>query len=197
MAPQSRLDALYKDLKPLSLAPLWASLEQLVTREPDTGLEAALWRFQDIRPLLIRAGDAITTEEAVRRVLILENPAAPGLASITTTIYAGLQLLLPGEVAPAHRHTQSAFRFIVEGGCAFTTVDGERFEMSVGDLVLTPSLRWHDHGNPGDVPVIWLDGLDIPLVRSFAASFAETFERSQQLPNRRPGTNRALLARGL
>jgi gentisate 1,2-dioxygenase len=177
----SQLQELYRDLTPLSLAPLWESLHELVTSEPRTKMQAAMWQYQAVRPLLLRAGAAISAQQAVRRVLILENPAATGSACITTSLYAGLQLILPGEIAPAHRHTQSAFRFIVEGHGAFTTVNGERFAMYPGDLILTPNMCWHDHGHDGTEPVVWLDGLDIPLVRSLDASFAETYVTDQQV----------------
>ncbi len=82
---------------------------------------------------------------------------------------------MPGEVAPSHRHNQSALRFIVEGKGAFTAVDGERTPMNEGDFILTPQWRWHDHGNPGDEPVIWLDGLDLPLVNTLGCGFAEDY----------------------
>src|SRR4029077_7922899 len=111
-----------------------------------------------------------------RRVLILENPGLPdGSAQITGSLYAGLQLILPGEVAPSHRHTQSALRFIVDGDGAYTAVDGERTIMHRGDFIITPAWTWHDHGNEGREPVVWLDGLDIPMVALFDAQFAETY----------------------
>ena len=113
----------------------------------------------------------------MRRVLVLENPALPGRSSITQSLYAGLQLIMPGEVAPSHRHVQSALRFIVDGKGAYTTVGGERTTMYPGDFIITPSWAWHDHGNEGidgsSEPVVWLDGLDIPMVRFFDAGFAE------------------------
>src|SRR6185312_1542374 len=99
-----------------------------------------------------------------RRVLILENPALAGKSAATHTLYAGLQLILPGEVAPAHRHSQSALRFVIEGEGAYTAVDGERTYMNPGDFIITPSWTWNDHGNDSDQQMVWLDGLDIPLV---------------------------------
>ena len=116
----------------------------------------------------------------MRRVLILENPALRGQSSITQSLYAGLQLILPGEVAPSHRHTQSALRFIVEGAGAYTAVDGERTTMQPGDFIITPSWTWHDHGNDDEEPVVWLDGLDIPMIRFFDAGFAETYTEAVQ-----------------
>jgi gentisate 1,2-dioxygenase len=194
---EAQRESLYRDLAPLSLAPLWVSLHELVTPLPRTKMRAAAWRYAAIRPMLLRAADAISAQEAVRRVLILENPGATGAACITGTLYAGLQIILPGEVAPAHRHTQSAFRFIVEGEGAYTAVDGERFDMHPGDLILTPNLCWHDHGHDGDEPVVWLDGLDIPLVRLLDASFAEVYPDTQQQTAVAVGTNKATYGSGL
>jgi gentisate 1,2-dioxygenase len=124
----------------------------------------------------MRAGELISAQQAERRVLILENPGLPGQSAITPSLYAGLQLILPGEVAPCHRHSQSALRFVMEGDGAFTALDGEKAIMRPFDLVLTPGGQWHDHGNPTDTPMIWLDGLDIPTVRMFDAQFAEHFD---------------------
>jgi gentisate 1,2-dioxygenase len=174
--------AFYDRIGPLNLTPLWEVLHALVPVAPATPCVPALWRYDDVRPHLMEAGALITAEEAIRRVLILENPALPGQSCITQSLYAGLQLILPGEVAPSHRHTQSALRFIVEGSGAYTAVDGERTIMHPGDFIITPSWTWHDHGNESDVPVVWLDGLDIPMVRFFDAGFAENdVSRSQKV----------------
>jgi gentisate 1,2-dioxygenase len=173
----------YDRIAPLRLAPLWEKLHQLVTAEPRSPCVPYLWRYdREVRPLLIEASGLISAMEATRRVLILENPGYAGQAQITGSLFAGLQLLLPGEIAPAHRHTQSALRFVIEGSGAYTAVDGERTTMRPGDFVITPSWTWHDHGheghgpgggNEGGEPVVWLDGLDIPIVRLVNASFAE------------------------
>jgi gentisate 1,2-dioxygenase len=165
----------YDEIGASNLTPLWEVLHSLVPASPSSPCAAAGWRYQDVRPHLLRAGQLITATEAERRVLILENPALRGQSSITQTLYAGLQLLLPGEIAPSHRHTQSALRLVLEGEGAYTAVDGERTQMLPGDFVITPSMTWHDHGNPGSDPVVWLDGLDIPLLRFFSAGFAEKF----------------------
>jgi gentisate 1,2-dioxygenase len=176
--------AYYDHIAQSQLAPLWESLHNLVPRQPAPRCVPKLWRYADIRPLVMQAGSLITAEEAVRRVLILENPGLPGAASITSTLYAGLQLILPGEIAPSHRHTQSALRFVVEGTSAWTAVNGERTRMHPGDFIITPSWTWHDHGNAaeaeGGQPVVWLDGLDIPLIRSLDAGFAENYPQAVQ-----------------
>ena len=176
----------YRRLAPHGLAPLWEVLAALVTPTPRTPVATAKWSFGAIEPLLMEAGRLITAQEAERRVLILENPALVGRSRITSTLYAGLQLILPGEVAPAHRHTQNALRFVMSGSGAFTALDGERAPMNTYDLVLTPSWVWHDHGNETKEPMIWLDGLDIPLIQSLDASFAEHREDRGAMPTSRP-----------
>ncbi|WP_372622906.1 gentisate 1,2-dioxygenase [Falsiroseomonas sp.] len=170
---QAMLQGLYAEMAPQHLYPLWEVLHALVTPTPRSSVQPHLWHYDGARAHLLRAGDLISAEQAERRVLILENPGLPGSSAVTTSLYAGLQLILPGEVAPCHRHTQCALRFAMEGDGAFTALDGEKAIMRPFDLVLTPNWQWHDHGNTSGKPMIWLDGLDIPTVRHFAASFAE------------------------
>jgi gentisate 1,2-dioxygenase len=181
----------YDEISRANLTPLWEVLHALVPTAPATPCVPALWRYAEVRPHLMRAGELISAEEAVRRVLILENPALRGQSCITQSLYAGLQLILPGEVAPSHRHTQSALRFIVEGRGAYTAVDGERTTMQPGDFIITPSWTWHDHGHDASGPVVWLDGLDIPLIRFLDAGFAETYPAAVQPVLRPEGTNHA------
>ena len=192
MAPQTDArQQLYDDMSPHHLTPLWRELHALVPVQPATPCVAALWKYEQIRPYLMRAGEVITAEEAVRRVLILENPALRGQSAVTQSLYAGLQLILPGEVAPSHRHTQSALRFIVEGSGAFTAVNGERTTMRPGDFIITPSWTWHDHGSDTTEPVVWLDGLDIPLIRFLDAGFAENAPAKSQTLTRAEGSSYA------
>jgi len=169
------------------LRPLWEVLDDLVPPQPRPSALPALWRYEDVRPAIMESGKLITAMDAVRRVLILENPGLPNSSLITSALYAGLQLILPGEVAPSHRHTQSALRFIVEGAGAYTAVDGERTTMAPGDFIITPSWTWHDHGNDGEEPVVWLDGLDIPIVALHDAQFAERYREAVQPVNRPEG----------
>jgi gentisate 1,2-dioxygenase len=170
----------YQAISHQNLTPLWEVLGALVPKTPTTPVVPALWRYAEIREQVLEAGRLISAAEAERRVLILENPALRGQSSITQSLYAGLQLILPGEVAPAHRHTQSALRLVLDGKGAYTAVDGERTTMRRGDFIITPSWTWHDHGNLGDEPVIWLDGLDIPTVRFLDAGFAEHNKSTSQ-----------------
>lgn len=189
MTPTARPDLApyYDTLSGHHMSPLWEVLGALVPATPRSPLQAARWRYRDLRPHVLQAGELITAEQAERRVLILENPALRGQACITQSLYAGLQLILPGEVAPAHRHTQSALRLVLDGEGAYTAVDGERTTMHRGDFIITPAWTWHDHGNLGDQPVVWLDGLDIPLVRFFDAGFAEKLDQAAQTPQRPEG----------
>jgi gentisate 1,2-dioxygenase len=172
-------------MAPESLYPLWEKLADLVLPQPKSPARVHKWSYDRARDFLMRAGSLISASQAERRVLILENPGLPGLSGITPSLYAGLQLILPGEIAPAHRHTQSALRFVIEGAGAHTSVDGEKAVMQPFDLVLTPGGQWHDHGNASKTPMIWLDGLDIPTVRHFDASFAEKYA-DEQFPEAAP-----------
>jgi len=174
-----------------NLAPLWEVLHALVPSQPGTPCKPALWNYDRLRPYVMESGRLISAKEAVRRVLILENPGLRGQSSITRSLYCGLQLILPGEVAPSHRHTQSALRFVIEGSGAYTAVDGERTTMHPGDFIITPSWTWHDHGNPGDEPVVWMDGLDINILALFDAQFAENFPEASQPVTRNEGDSYA------
>jgi len=180
---------LYRRMDRDNLAPLWEVLHDLIPNEPATPSKPALWKYRQARPYLMEAGKLITAREAIRRVLILENPGMRGESCITQSLYAGLQLILPGEIAPSHRHSQSALRFIVEGAGAYTAVDGERTTMHPGDFIITPSWTWHDHGNPGEEPVVWMDGLDIRIVQTFAAQFHEVYPEEMQPVSRGEGAS--------
>ncbi len=191
--PGSARKAFYDAIRAQHLTPLWEVLHALVPQQPATPCVPAFWAYEQVRPWLMEAGRLITAEEAVRRVLILENPGLQGQSAVTQSLYAGLQLILPGEVAPSHRHTQSALRFVVEGKGAYTAVDGERTTMAPGDFIITPSWTWHDHGHEatldGGEPVVWLDGLDIPMLRFFDAGFAENSGQRSQPVTRAEGTS--------
>jgi gentisate 1,2-dioxygenase len=171
-----------RDIATHNLAPLWERARRM---QPGASCVPALWRYADTRPLLARATELITTRDAERRVLVLENPALRGSFQITQSLFAGLQIILPGEIAPSHRHTPNALRFIIEGEGAYTAVDGERTIMAPGDFVVTPNWTWHDHGNLGTEPVVWLDGLDTPFANFFGANFREDHPQESQ-PVTRP-----------
>jgi gentisate 1,2-dioxygenase len=187
----------YDRLAPHKLAPLWEVLKGLVPPEPKTKALPHQWKYNDIRPLLMESGRLLTAEEAERRALILENPAFPGESRTTSTMYAAIQLIMPRETAPAHRHTASALRFMLEGEGAFTAVAGERTTMRRGDFVITPAWAFHDHGNAGSEPCAWLDGLDIHVVAFFESMFSEEYNDQSQTITRPEGDALARFGHGL
>jgi gentisate 1,2-dioxygenase len=179
----------YDRASTLHLAPLWRVLGGLVTETPQSPAVPAHWAYRDVRPYLMEACDIISTEEAERRVLVFENPGLRGQSRITPSLFCGYQIILPGEIAPAHRHVASALRFIVEGKDAYTAVAGERTMMEPGDFVITPSWTWHDHGNVSNAPMIWIDGLDMHIVNLLSASFREGFPGREHPITRPEGTS--------
>ncbi len=179
------MDAFRADLAANHLQPLWDIMRRLAPKEPVRGGDPIYWAWPELRRHVARAGELVTAEEAERRVLVLENPAFPGEGRATNSLYAGVQLIMPGETAPSHRHTASALRLVLEGSGAFTAVDGERVTMVPGDFIVTPSGTFHDHGNDTDAPVMWLDGLDVFVVNLLNAPFGEDHPQSRQ-PLRRP-----------
>jgi gentisate 1,2-dioxygenase len=175
----------YDQIAKQNLAPLWERVAGLVTRMPQPAARPVHWKYSTVRSSLLAAGSLLSAEEAERRVLILENPGLPGRSQVTGSLFAGLQLLMPGERAHAHRHAASALRLFLEGSSAYTAVNGEPTIMERGDFVITPGWTWHDHGNDGPAPVIWLDGLDVPIVNLFDASFSEG-SSAHEIPAARP-----------
>jgi gentisate 1,2-dioxygenase len=174
------LSALNDELEGLHLEGHWRLSGAVLGAEPRPVAEAHLWRWADIRRLLVRAGELRAIDGgAGRRTVRL---CTPGLAEkwATRTIHASFQLVKPGETAEAHRHTLGALRFVVEGSGGHTTVEGEKFVMEPGDLVLTPQNTWHDHGNAGDAPMIWIDGHDGPLTLGLNALFMEPYSAETQ-----------------
>ncbi len=184
---QGARQAYYDKISKYDMTPLWEKLRDLVPREPATQCVPTMWRFNQVKSLVMEAGELITAKEAERRVLVLENPALRGMSRVTQTLYAGLQLILPGEIAPAHRHTASAIRFILDGEGAYTAVEGEKTVMSPGDFVLTPNWATHDHGNTSKKPMIWLDVLDLPTINFFESAFSEHLKTETQPTGRQDG----------
>lgn len=166
-----------------SLAPLWSQLAALVTKEPHPRAVPHIWYYKEMLPMLIESINIVNTEEAERRVLVLENPELIGEAKVLDSLYAGLQIIAPGECAPAHRHQASALRFLVDGTSSYTAVNGERTMMEPGDFVITPSWAWHDHACVGDHPAIWMDVLDLHITNMLSGSFREeSLDMQQEYP---------------
>ena len=166
----------YAELRAQHITPAW--IGGGITTEPRSEAVPFVWHWRDLRPQAMRAAELVGTAQAERRVLRLTNPKLPGIAS--NTLVANIQIVMPGEIARAHRHSGAALRLIIEGRGGCTVVNGERVPMSPGDLVLTPNWSWHDHANDTDAPMIWLDGLDTPLVRMLEAGFYEEYHQERQ-----------------
>jgi len=184
---QAARKAYYDKIAKFHMTPLWEVLKDLVTPEPKSQLQPTAWKFSDVKRLMLEAGDVISAEEAERRVLVLENPGVPGKSRITNSLFAGIQLIMPGEIADVHRHVSSAIRFVLEGEGAYTAVEGEKTAMKHGDFIITANWAPHDHGNPGKQPVMWLDVLDMPTVNHFETSFGEHYDEKMQKTNHADG----------
>ena len=173
---QEELQDYYAQLRAQHVTPAW--IGGGISIEPQSKAVPYLWHWRDLRPQAMRAAELVGTQQAERRVLRLTNPELPGVAS--NTLVANIQIVMPGEIARAHRHSAAALRLIIEGRGGYTVVNGERVPMYPGDLVLTPNWSWHDHANDTDAPMIWLDGLDTPLVRMLEAGFYEEYHQERQ-----------------
>ncbi len=144
------------------------------TTRPDTGVVPCLWAWKEMKQLMIESEKLIDINEAERRGLILLNPGLGGKPYMTNTIFGDVQILAPGEKAPAHRHTTSASRFFLEGEGGYTTVEGEKCTMGPGDLIINPSWAWHDHGHEGKDDISYLNILDVPLVAGLGCVFYDS-----------------------
>ena len=198
MSELGRLEDLPADyvaaLRAQNLVPLWPNLRAVLPPgKPIVKTRPTCWPYEVIRPLLLKAGELTPIDKAERRVLVLANPGH-GLENMqaSSSMYLGMQLLLPGEWAPSHRHTPNAVRMVVEGVGAWSTVDGEKCAMVRGDLILTPTGLWHEHGHDGTEPVVWLDVLDLPLVYYMEASYHVDSGRQSV----KPGHGERAYARG-
>ncbi|MGW4425988.1 cupin domain-containing protein [Streptosporangium sp. NPDC004631] len=173
-ATDPALDRLYADFDTAGLLPLWTQREDLMPLVPTPAARPHVWHWSELYPLAERAGELVPVGRGgERRAIALSNPGLPGWPYATPTLWAAIQYLGPREVAPAHRHSQGAFRFVLEGEGVWTVVNGDPVEMRAGDLLLTPGWHWHGHHHVGDRPMTWLDGLDIPLVGQLDAAFFE------------------------
>lgn len=177
-------DDYLRALDTMHARPAWPSLRSLIPdHAPERRTLPHRWSYQALRPLLLRAGELTPMDRAERRVLMLANPGLEGRPFASSSIFLGLQLLLPGERAPNHRHSPSAVRMILEGEGAYTHVEGQRLPMRRGDVILTPAHLWHEHGNDGHEPSIWLDALDVPLTVAMEAAYGQA--GSHQTPELR------------
>lgn len=166
-------DSFQSEMAKANVAPLWDKYDAIATPEPRPPDPGTQWRWDDLLPLIERSASEVSTDEAERRVLLLESPYVEANATSTTGLLAAVQVLMPGESARPHRHSAAALRFVLEGHGAQTVVNEKLCPMEEGDLILTPAWTWHGHENPGTGRVSWLDVLDVPITRFYDAFFFE------------------------
>ena len=166
------LVAYYEQLAKLETAALWTVANKIEPWAPRSQSVPVVWRYKELRELVLKSAELVSPEDAGRRVIYLNNPGRRDVAAAVGWLYSGLQVMGAGELASAHKHSHSALRFIMEGQGAFTVVDGHKMTLGPNDFVLTPNGTWHEHGVAAEGSTcIWQDGLDIPLVNAFEAGF--------------------------
>ncbi len=171
---KAQLAQLYADFETHHLMPLWTQTGDLMPQTPKPKAVPHIWKWADLYPLAKRAGDLVPVGRGgERRAIGLANPGLGGHAYVSPTLWAAIQYLGPRETAPEHRHSQNAFRFVVEGQGVWTVVNGDPVRMSRGDFLLTPGWHFHGHQNSTDHPMAWIDGLDIPYVQQTDTGFFE------------------------
>lgn len=177
----TQIDALRQDLQRHHLVPLWELEAQIMGVVPKPSTQAWLWRWDDLYSIAERAGHLVPVERGGdRRAIALANPGQAGMPYATSTLWAAIQWLNGREVAPAHRHTSQAIRFIIDGAGSYSTVEGDKVLLERGDLVLTPPWMWHDHGSESDERAVWMDVLDIPFNNYVDAPFFEEYPEERQ-----------------
>lgn len=165
------LEQLYRGFEQELLVPLWTEIGDLMPAHPRSRAVPHLWKWDKLVALADQAGHIVPVGRGgERRAIALANPGLGGRPFATPTLWAAIQYLMPGEDAPEHRHTQHAFRFVVEGSGVWTVVGGNRdtpegdaVPMRRGDFLPQPGWNWHAHHNASSTPMAWIDGLDIPF----------------------------------
>lgn len=168
------LEDLYRGFEQELLVPLWTEIGDLMPAHPRSRAVPHLWRWESLRRLAAQAGEIVPVGRGgERRAIALANPSLGGRPFATPTLWAAIQYLMPGEDAPEHRHTQHAFRFVVEGEGVWTVVGGDPVPMRRGDFLPQAGWNWHAHHNATQQPMAWIDGLDIPFQYLTEAQFFE------------------------
>ncbi len=183
---EPELDDFYGEIEQAHLQPLW-EMSGLLTATPVVKAIPYRWSASDLKKLAARSGELVPLDRGGdRRVLAMSNPGLAGAPFVSGTLWAAVQYLQAGEVAPAHRHTPGALRFVLDGEGVYTLLDGDPVSMGAGDLVLTPSWVFHEHHNPGEHPMMWLDVLDLPVVAALDAVFFEEGPSEEANPSVAP-----------
>ncbi len=180
--PSPALERLYQGFEQELLVPLWTEIGDLMPPHPRSKAQAHLWRWARLLELADQAGQLVPVGRGgERRAIALANPSLGGKPYATPTLWAAIQYLMPGEDAPEHRHSQHAFRFVVEGEGVWTVVGGDPVRMARGDFLPQAGGNWHAHHNAATRPMAWIDGLDIPFSYYTESQFFE-FGRDQLDP---------------
>lgn len=168
------LERLYRGFEEELLVPLWTEIGDLMPVNPRSRAVPHRWEWSSLLRLAEQAGEIVPVGRGgERRAIALANPSLGGRPFATPTLWAAIQYLMPGEDAPEHRHTQHAFRFVVEGSGVWTVVGGDPVPMNRGDFLPQAGWNWHAHHNATEQPMAWIDGLDIPLQYLTEAQFFE------------------------
>ena len=168
------LDQLYKEAERLNVSPGWVERQiPILWHEARSKFVPARWRYQEVKAALDAAGRLIDVSLAERRNLVMRNPFVENNFATANTLVLAYQMILPGELAPSHRHSSHALRYIVDSVGSFSVVNGQKVPMETGDVVLTPGWCWHGHGQEGDKPGYWIDALDVPLTHLLEPMFWE------------------------
>jgi len=176
------LEAYYKELEGFGAGALWTVANDIEPWEPRSSSVPMLWKYEDLRSLVLKSSELVTPEQAGRRVVYLVNDKRKDVSAAVGWLYTGIQVTRPGESTSAHRHKASALRFIMEGDKGYTVVDGNKIMLEVNDFVITPNSTWHEHGvEEGGQTCIWQDGLDIPLVNALEANDYAVYDGKQPL----------------
>ena len=192
----AELEEYYGRLEKVGAGALWTVANEIEPWYPQPKSIPMLWRYEDLRPLVVESASLVRGDEAGRRVVMLVNDERRDISAAVGLLYSGLQIMNPGESMTAHRHAASALRFVIEGSGAWTIVDGDRLEVGPNDFAITPNGTWHEHGNSAeDNFVIWQDGLDIPLVNALDANFYEVHPDLHQVPGK--VVNTSVLTHGI
>ncbi len=174
------LEKLYRGFEQALLVPLWTEIGDLMPIQPRSAAVPHWWRWDRLRVLAAQAGELVPVGRGgERRAIALANPGLGGRPFATPTLWAAIQYLMPGEDAPEHRHTQHAFRFVIEGQGVWTVVGGDPVAMRRGDFLPQAGWNWHAHHNATTQPMAWIDGLDIPFQYLTEAQFFEPGRRRQ------------------
>ena len=181
------MDLLLQEVRSRNAMPLW----ELNAQRGRPTVQPFMWRYLDYRDLLYRAADLVPMELAEPQGVRVQQPRHRQALGHVVALCQPPGHQAGARFAPSHRHSPAALRLVIEGQGAYTAVNGEKSYMDPGDFVTTPSWTWHDHGNEGDVPMVWLDGLDVPFVQSARRQLLRAVSGRHAIRSRNRTTSRS------